>query len=226
MVNSRNQEVITLEGTVLRKFPVEHGVGKTGKNYSKNKFILKTLDGRDLYITKFGEFNSEYIGKDVRFEASRYNDTNYTVCGELEDAGDLVGAAVAPTVVNESTTTTTTTRRRGRPSKAVVTPTETPTSTTNRILSGGSRTGKSTTNSPVHEAPSYQAPTENESLEAIAHSVVLNNLKRAETLLIGLHRPDYTTSDIIAVGDMLGRTYVSLRIEQNKDRRMDSFNKR
>lgn len=211
MTNNKGQELVTLEGTVVRVFAPEYGNGSNGKKYTRNKFAFKTLDGRDLYITKFGRFDGQLVGKDLRFQASKYNDTNYTVQGEVEEAGDLVGAFVeaqVPTsqVVSEPTVATSA-RRRGRPSKSgVAAPATTTPATETAVLT------------PVLK--------EVASLEDTAHEVVVNNLKRAENLLVSLHRTDYTTADIIAVGDMLGRTYVALRIESNKDRRMDSFNRR
>lgn len=200
-----NQELFPLQGTVLRIFPPEYG-SSNGRKWVRNKFILKTLDGRDLYITKFGEFSRESVGKDVKFNASQYNETNYTVQGEIEDAGDLVEEQVAATPVAAAPAAEAApVKRRGRPSKK----------TTEAVAAP--------TQAVATEEVSAKSTTDAISLEDQAKEIVVNNLKRAESLLIGLHRNDYTTTDIIAVGDMLGRTYVSLKIESNKDRRVESF---
>lgn len=196
-----NQELYPLSGTVLRIFPPEYGTSN-GRKWVRNKFILKTLEGKDIYITKFGEFSRELVGKDVTFEASQYNETNYTVQGDIVDAGDLVNelptpapVTQAPPTATEAVQAATTARRRGRPAAQKVTA----------------------------EAKAEDAEVVGDELELAARAIVVNNLKKAETVLISLHRKDYTTTDIISVGDMLGRTYVSLKIEAGKDRRMDSF---
>lgn len=115
MVNKKGQEIFQIEGTVVRKFPTEYGKTNAGKQWSKNKFLVKTLDGRDLFVSTFGNLEASWIGKDVRFGATKYNETNYTLDGELHDAGNLVGSIPEP--VQAVTTTPVSTKRRGRPSK-------------------------------------------------------------------------------------------------------------
>ena len=209
MTNSK--EVTTLEGTVLRKFPTETGKSQAGKFYTRNKFILRTIDNRDLYITKFGTFESSLIGKDVKFQATRFNDTNFTVQGEVEEHEIVEPVTTQNTTEStaSNSNTTTVSRKRGRPSKVVETTAPPANSFQVAVL-----------------ADPIPAPAVETSLEEQARNLVVSNLKKAENVLISLLRKDYTTADIIAVGDMLGRTYVSLRIEQNKDNRMDKFNAR
>lgn len=201
MTNNRGQEVFTLEGTVLRKYPAEQGVAK-GRTYVKNKFILKTLDGRDIYVTKFGEFSAEFIGKDVRFQATKYNETNYTVQGELEDAGDLVGA-IAPTaqVATTSAGTPTPARRRGRPTRTAV-PAVTP------------------SNVPTTKSQSVDTVVDDsrESLRVQAEHSTLLDLQSAIRLAKELGLDTKDTQGIVALADRVGRTITAIGMDNRNKR--------
>lgn len=207
-INS-NQETVELVGTVTRKYEPTTGI-KNGKKWYLNKFQIHTIDGRDLSASKFGKLDVE-IGADVKFQSTRYNDTNYTVVGELEAATDLVGAAVnhvqVPEVVEQPTAKRV---RRGRPVKT------TDVADPNTEVGLGYLTATEVAIRAKAEAETYQD-------EAL--TIVRRNLTEGRDLLVslGYNNADYAT--IVTVGDMLGRTRVALRIERNKDRRMTSFNK-
>lgn len=185
-----DKEVITLEGVVLRKFPTEFGTSVSGKRWSKNKFVLKNTEGRDIYISKFGAFDTKLLGQDVRFQASKFNDNNYTVQGEisttkLETISPEVAQSNAPSVQSEAVSVP----KRGRPAK-------------------------------VKEVAEVPVPIESGSDEAL--QIVKANLLAARSLAESLEIP---VTNLIDLADMIGRTRVALRIEANKDRRMDSFRK-
>ena len=189
-------ETVTLEGTVLRKFPTEYIDGRYGKKVGKTTFILKGLDGTEHKVTKFGKIETELLGQDVRFEASynsQYN--NYTVQGEIETS-ELVGvgaqvdetASGVPTGVSAPTPA-----RRGRAKKTV-------------------------TNV---QTPELVAPTQ--SPDPSASDLVRQNLVESVALLTSFGKGEPTLSEIVTVADMIGRTRVALRIEAGKDSRMANF---
>lgn len=190
-----------LEGTFLRKLQAVQGTGKTGKPYTQNKFILHTLDGHDVYISKFGELSSDFIGKDVRFEATKYNDTNFTVVGEIEEAGDLVGALPTPAPVAQTTTATAevpSTRRRGRPAK-----TETPVAST----------APATTAVVKDKVPELSG---REAFRGLAEESVIGNLQSAITVVGALGLKGYSVTDLVAVADLLGRTTTAILMDSQK----------
>ena len=188
-----------LEGTFLRKLQAVQGTGKTGKPYTQNKFILHTLDGHDVYISKFGELSSDFIGKDVRFEATKYNETNFTVVGEIEEAGDLVGALPTPQApVAQTTEAPTATRRRGRPAKteAVVDQPTTATVAKDPI--------------PTHQESGREA------FRGLAEESVIGNLQSAIKVVGALGLKGYSVTDLVAVADLLGRTTTAILMDSQK----------
>lgn len=206
-----NKETLTIEGTVVRILQPQH-VAKNGKKWTINKFVLKTLNGADYFISKFGPFEATYIGKDVRFEATKYNDTNYTVVGEVEDAGDLVASNVpatqaTPPASTEQAAPVASSRRRGRPSKSAeaLTPTPAPATTKVHVVSA-TNTGR-------------------DSFVPEALSSVINNLRNAQGVLTELKYEDYTVADLVAVADLIGRTTTAIFMDAQKDNRMARFNK-
>lgn len=190
-----NKEVHTLEGVVLRKFPTEFGVGQNGKKWAKNKFVLKTNEGRDLYVSKFGNFDTQLLGQNVRFQATKFNETNYTVQGEVGTAQAQTTPSPIPSP-SETTVESPAPAKRGRPAKAKVEP------------------EAEVVNPVVSDAPVA-------SNDAVA--IVKENLLAAIQLA---KEVNLTNINLVDLGDMIGRTRVALRIEANKDRRMDSFSRK
>lgn len=182
-------------GTVVRKYQPENGTTR-GRKWVRNKFLLKTVEGQDVYITAFGQLDVA-IGADVKFEATRYNDTNYNLVGEIHPVAALSGQAPIP----ESPVQEKVSRRRGRPARN---------QEPEVAATSGQREQDST------------APVES-SDEAIA--LVAANLNDARNLLAQLGYTS-TLETVVTVGDMLGRTRVALRIERNKDRRTQEINSR
>lgn len=210
-MSKTNQEVYNLSGTVVRIFPPESGTSN-GRQWVRNKFILKTLEGKDLYITKFGAFSREIVGKDVKFDSTQYNETNYTVQGEIEDAGDLVDATPARVPVTAQPAieapATVAVRRRGRPSKTV-----------EEAASAVDQKVPELTH-PVQEVAQNEDVA---SLFNLAQEAVERNLKAADNLLIKLGRTTNSVAELVALADCIGRTYVALTIEAGKNGRMANF---
>jgi hypothetical protein len=195
-------QTFQLEGTFLRKLQAVQGTGKTGKPYTQNKFILHTLDGHDVYISKFGDLSSDFIGKDVRFEATKYNDTNFTVVGEIEEAGDLVGALPTPQApVAQTTAEAPTTRRRGRPAK------------TEAVVVEQAGTVPSVAKDKV------PALTGREAFRGQAEESVISNLQSAIKVVGELGLKGYSVSDLVAVADLLGRTTTAILMDSQKHSR-------
>lgn len=198
--NKKGQEIFILEGTVLRKYPSEQGKSSFGKVYTKNKFILKTLEGNDIYVTKFGQLSADLIGTDVRFNATKYNETNYTVDGEIESAGDLVVAHVEGQPSTQAVATPVT-RRRGRPatSKAPV--------------------ATSTASHPV-TATKVAAVIDDarEHLRAQAENSTLLDLQSAVKLAKELGLDTKDTQGIVALADRVGRTITAIGMDNRNKR--------
>lgn len=203
------EQTFQLEGTFLRKLQAVQGTGKTGKPYTQNKFILKTLEGNDIYVSKFGTLSADLIGKDVRFEATKYNDTNYTVQGEIEEAGDLVAAIPTPSAPVTQAVEAPVSRRRGRPAKTekdVVPSTSTVASYPSQVLNTHVDSGR-------------------EAYRGEAEASVIINLQSAIRVLGELGLKGYGVSDLVAVADLIGRTTTAILMDAQKEGRMARFSR-
>lgn len=201
-----NQETFKIEGTVVRILQAQSGV-RGGNKWTLNKFVLKTPEGADYYISKFGPFDASYIGKDIRFEATKFNDKNYTIVGDVEEAGEVVQAhtsqvASAPVEQNSINTT----RRRGRPSKAVVKEAVTPVTPL------------------IQNETNVHPVSGREAFRIEAEASVITNITSATNVLnqLGLKG---SVNDLVAVADLIGRTQTAIFMDAQKDSRMARFSR-
>lgn len=111
-----NAELFPLSGTVVRKLQTQWSE-KNGKKFSRTVFILKPYTGgKDLFVTKFGVFDANLITKDIKFNATKFNETSYTVQGDIEVVEE---AAIpeAPSATKEEVVEEKPQGKRGRPKK-------------------------------------------------------------------------------------------------------------
>jgi hypothetical protein len=196
-----DKELFVISGVVMRKLPTQWSE-KNGKKFSRTVFIVKPYDGgKDLFVTKFGQFDTNLITKDIRVSCTKFNDTSYTVQGDIEvveDAKTPAPAVQAPALTGEAITPEAPTAKRGRPKKTDVVAQSTP-----------------EPRSTLVEA-SVDAPSNN------VLDIVALNITDAQTLITKLNLQNVSLLDL---ADMVGRTRVALRIEAGKDSRMASFRK-
>lgn len=190
-----DKELFPISGVVVRKLQTQWGE-KNGKKFSRTTFIVKPYDGgKDLFITKFGKFDAELITKDVKFNATKFNETSYTVQGEIEVVEDVKTPEApekpAQEVVQE--TTTSEAPKRGRPKKVESQAVE----------------------------PKSELITETPVASDDVLAMVKENIQDAKKLIEELK----LEVNLLDLADMIGRTRVGLRIERNKDNRMSQFRK-
>jgi hypothetical protein len=193
-----------LSGVIVQAYaPKQRG------KWSITDFVLKSNDGKDLKVSKFGGFEKDMVGELVSFDANysaQYK--TYSVVGDIvtDSPQQLTVGSVVPAANTQPSPQATieptpaTPKRRGRPKKQEV------------VI-------KAKMPEPVTAVPSDPKAD----LYEEAKATVQRNLKAAETLAISIGKTDSSLKDLVALGDMIGRTYVALRIESNKDRRMNSF---
>jgi len=198
-------ESLVLEGTIIKKCKDTSGTSAKGRQWTKRVFVLKRFDNsEEIYCSTFGKFDLNLIGQNVQFQAE-YNPkypNNYGVKGDIGLSNATPSNAVA-TAVEEPPPTVEETTGNLKQEETKVEP---------------KRRGRP--KKAVATTPVEPGPTSSEAVE-----LVRENLKEAEELLFVVSKKGYTIVDIIAVGDMIGRTKVGLKIEAGKDRRMANFKK-
>lgn len=190
------KELFPISGVVMRKLPTQWSE-KNGKKFSRTVFIVKPYSGgKDLFITKFGQFNADLITKDVKMNCTKFNDTSYTVQGDIEvveNASIPTPPKAEPEQSTEASKGEAPVAKRGRPKKTEQVPVE--------VKEEGIE-------------KDVEVPSNN------VLDIVALNIADAQSLITKLNLQNVSLLDL---ADMVGRTRVALRIEAGKDSRMANF---
>lgn len=192
----KENKTMKVTGTLARIWPTKP-VGK----YKITDFVVKQADGTELKCQSFGAVPQDYLGGDVSFEGALNDYQKYVVARNTELA--LVEGDEQP-VAEPVAKPASTTARRGRPAK-------------NTTTTVGAKADTATNDTAeVSGRDGYRD-------EAVAS--VKTNLELAIGLAKGLGIEEYTVSDLVALGDMIGRTQTAIFMDAKKDTRTASFRK-